>query len=75
MINGDVMHTIEYAYELADQYTAKTSGYTVIEIFRWNHGHEDSTYIEYCLSAQALQSNDNFTSIDALVERLKELLA
>jgi hypothetical protein len=66
------MYTIEYAYELADQYTAKTNGYTVIEINRWNH--HPNTYIDYMIGAQALGENLHFESIDALVERLKELL-
>lgn len=69
------MYTIEYAYELADLHTAKTNGYTVIEIARWNHNHGDEPYINYCLSGQALSHHEHFKSIDELVERLWELLA
>lgn len=69
------MYTIEYAYELADQYSAKTNGYTVIDMHRWNHSGTGKTYIEYGLGAQALAANLHFATIDELVERLLELLA
>lgn len=68
------MYTIEYAYELADQYTAKTHGYTVIEIARWNHNVGGKAGFDYRLGALALAENLHFDSIDELVERLKELL-
>lgn len=70
------MYTIDYAYELADQYTAKTNGYTNITIARWNHNIYDSPDpIEYSFYAQALNKHEHFESIDSLVERLRELLA
>ena len=70
------MYTIEYAYELADQYVAKTNGYITISIHRWNHNSDvTKPYIDYGMFAQALDKHEHFNSIDALVERLKELLA
>ena len=70
------MYTIEHAYELADQYTAKTNGFTKINIARWNHNMSSHTpHEEYSLYAQALNGHEEFLTIDALVERLKELLA
>jgi hypothetical protein len=70
------MYTIEYAYELADQYTAITGGYTCIRIDRWNFNTEEhkSPQIEYALTGQDL-IQQHYKTIDALVERLKELLA
>lgn len=70
------MYTIDYAYDLADQYTVKTDGYTFVGIRRWNFNHvvDNCPTIEYCLSSQAGQP-ETFKTIDALVERLKELLA
>lgn len=70
------MYTIEYAYELADQYVAKTNGYASVRINRWNHNSDvTKPYIDYGFGAQALDKYLVFDSIDALVERLRELLA
>ena len=70
------MYTLEYAYELADQYTAKTNGYTRVSIERYNFNHpaKEVPYSTYILSGQDLLHTP-FDSIDALVERLKELLS
>ena len=68
--------TIEQAYELADQYSTKTNGYTRISIERWNFNHKDESKhpVEYRWSSQA-RMPETFSTIEALIEHLKELLA
>lgn len=67
--------TIDHAYELADQYAAKTNGYVGIKTLRYNLGLTNaSVEIDYVLSAQALHEPKSFRTLELLIERLEELL-
>ena len=70
------MVNIELAYELADEYTAKTKCYTVVKIERWNFNHDDASQpkIEYVFLGQDVTPK-GFKSIKELVEHIKTLLA
>ena len=67
--------SLERAYELADQYTDKTGGYTQIRIERWNFNHKENNDIKitYHFSAQGLDPIW-FDSMDELICFLEGLL-